>query len=61
MENVERWKDIADSLAKCIGCGCGPHPCWTCQQVLKRFNAIKNEDQRIIQAIHRHPSNNTLG
>jgi len=61
VENTDQWKAIALDLAKRIACGCGPaEPCWTCQQVLKRFQAIRNEDQRVIQAIHRHTSDSPL-
>jgi hypothetical protein len=50
------WKEIAHLLAERIACGCSqPHPCWTCQQALKRFKAALNEDARVRETIHRHP------
>ena len=61
MENTDEWKTIAHELAQRIACGCGPkEPCWTCQQVLRRFQAIRNENQRVIEAIHRHPSDRSV-
>jgi len=49
---MEEWKEIAHLLAQRIACGCQqPDPCWTCRQVLKRFQTLKDEE-----SLKEHPS-----
>ena len=59
-DELSKFKAIAHQLHERIACGCHPEPCWTCQQVSKRYLAMTREDQRIIQAIHRRPSDSSL-
>ena len=59
-DELSKFKAIAHQLHERIACGCHPNPCWTCQQVSKRYLAMTREDQRIIQAIHRRPSDSSL-
>lgn len=59
-DELSRFKAIARQLYERLGCGCFREPCWTCQQVSKRYLAMTREDARIIEAIHRHPSDRSL-
>jgi len=59
-DRAEKFAQIARELHERIACGCNPDPCWTCHQVSKRYQALIREDQRIIQAIHRHPTDHPL-
>lgn len=59
-DELSKFKAIAHQLHDRIACGCHPEPCWTCQQVSKRYLAMTREDQRIIQAIHRRPPDSSL-
>jgi hypothetical protein len=59
-DELSKFKAIARQLYERLACGCHPEPCWTCQQVSKRYLAMTREDQRIIQAIHRRPSDSSL-
>lgn len=59
-DELSKFKAIAHQLHERIACGCHPNPCWTCQQVSKRYLAMTREDARVIEAIHRHPSDRSL-
>jgi hypothetical protein len=49
-DRVEKFAQIAKELHERIACGCHRDPCWTCQQVSKRYLAITREDARVIAA-----------
>jgi hypothetical protein len=49
-DRAEKFAQIAKELHERIGCGCHRDPCWTCQQVSKRYLAITREDARVIAA-----------
>jgi len=49
-DRAEKFAQIAKELHERIACGCHPDPCWTCQQVSKRYLAITREDTRISAA-----------
>jgi hypothetical protein len=59
-DELSRFKAIARQLHERLGCGCFREPCWTCQQVSRRYLAMTREDARIIEAIHRHPSDRVI-
>lgn len=59
-DELSKFKAIAHQLYERLACGCHREPCWNCQQVSKRYQAMLREDQRTIQAIHRHPSDPSI-
>lgn len=46
-DRAEKFAQIAKELHERIACGCHPDPCWTCQQVKRKYEAIAREDARI--------------
>ena len=53
-DELSKFKAIAHQLHERIACGCHPEPCWTCQQVKRKYEAIAREDARINAAPDKH-------